>query len=191
MVRWLLDEGGNEGIDLRRRNGKSSATAYGADRADGLDEPFMRLSIPASLKRTGNEMKFIIDGVANSAPADATLIRLILRGRKIGKRMFAPGCPTIEDIAAEESARSIVSSMSTFPSRERVRSPKTRRRRNESPPYRAVRDARTAEYCFRDLAARTAPNPPRIRLSERPKNASSADPGKLGRLWRHEVQITK
>jgi len=38
-------------------------------------------------------MKFIVDGVANSGSADATLIRLILRGRKIGKRMFALGRP--------------------------------------------------------------------------------------------------
>jgi hypothetical protein len=47
-------------------------------------------------------MKFIVDGVANSAPADATLIRLLVRGRKIGKRMFEPGCPPLEDIAHEE-----------------------------------------------------------------------------------------
>ena len=53
----------------------------------------IRLNIPATLKRTGNEMKFIVDGVANSGSADATLIRLILRGRKIGKRMFALGRP--------------------------------------------------------------------------------------------------
>jgi site-specific DNA recombinase len=51
-------------------------------------------------------MKFVVDGVANSATADATLIRLILRGRKIGKRIFAPGSPSLEDIAAEEGVSS-------------------------------------------------------------------------------------
>ena len=66
----------------------------------------IRLNIQASLKRTGNEMKFIVDGVLNSAPADATLIRLIVRGRKISKRMFAASCPTLEEIAAEEGISS-------------------------------------------------------------------------------------
>jgi hypothetical protein len=60
------------------------------------------LSIPARLKRTGKEMKFIVDVVASSAPADTTLIRLLVRGRRIGKRMFEPGCPPLEDIAREE-----------------------------------------------------------------------------------------
>ena len=66
----------------------------------------IRLSIPASLKRTGNEMTFVVDGVSNSTPADATLIRLLLRGSKIRKRMFAPGEPPFEDIAAEEGISS-------------------------------------------------------------------------------------
>ena len=103
LVRWLLDEGGKEAIDVRLRNERSSANA---DDADRLDEPLIRLSIPASLKRTGNEMKFVVDGVSNSTPADATLIRLLLRGSKIRKRMFAPGEPPFEDIAAEEGISS-------------------------------------------------------------------------------------
>ena len=99
LVRWLLDESGKEAIDARPQIDRSSANA---DDADRLDEPLIRLSIPASLKRTGNEMKFVVDGVANSAPTDPTLIRLLLRGSKIRKRMFAPGEPPLEDIAAEE-----------------------------------------------------------------------------------------
>jgi site-specific DNA recombinase len=102
LVRWLLAEGGGEGNDVPRRIRNSNILANSASPADGADRPLIRLNIPASLKRTGNEMKFVVDGVANSAPADATLIRLILRGRKIGKRMFAPGSPPLEDIAAEE-----------------------------------------------------------------------------------------
>ena len=106
LVRWLLDEGGKEAIDARLPNERSSANADDADRLDRLDEPLIRLSIPASLKRAGNEMKFVIDGVSNSTPADATLIRLLLRGSKIRKRMFAPGEPPFEDIAAEEGISS-------------------------------------------------------------------------------------
>ena len=106
LVRWLLDEGGKEAINARPQNDGSSANADDADRGDRLDEPLIRLSIPASLKRTGNEMKFVVDGVSNSTPADATLIRLLLRGSKIRKRMFAPGEPPFEDIAAEEGISS-------------------------------------------------------------------------------------
>ncbi len=36
-------------------------------------------------------MKFVVDGVANSAPADTTLIRLLVRGHKIANR-FSPAC---------------------------------------------------------------------------------------------------
>ena len=47
-------------------------------------------------------MKFVVGGVANSAPADTTLIRLLVRGQKIATRVFEPNCPPIEDIAHEQ-----------------------------------------------------------------------------------------
>src|SRR5208337_1581748 len=52
--------------------------------------------------RTGKEMKFIVEGVTNSAPADTTLIRLLVRGQKIAKRMFESNSPPLEAIAHEE-----------------------------------------------------------------------------------------
>jgi site-specific DNA recombinase len=94
LVSWLLNEGAGEGIV--DGNWRSSANA------DGSEQAPMRLRIPASLKRTGKEMKFIVDGVADSAPADTTLIRLLVRGQKIAKRMFEPNCPPLEEIAHEE-----------------------------------------------------------------------------------------
>ena len=39
---------------------------------------------------------------SNSAPADTTLIRLLVRGQKIAKRGFEPNCPPLEHIAREE-----------------------------------------------------------------------------------------
>jgi site-specific DNA recombinase len=54
------------------------------------------------LKRTGKETKFVVNGVANSAPADTTLIRLLVRGQKIAKRLFEPNCPPLEAVAQEE-----------------------------------------------------------------------------------------
>jgi len=96
LVSRLLNESGGD-----VKVNADGIRASNAD-ADGAEETLIRLSIPARLKRTGKEMKFIVDGVANSAPADTTLIRLLVRGRKIGKRMFEPGCPPLEDIAREE-----------------------------------------------------------------------------------------
>jgi hypothetical protein len=98
LISRLLNESGGDGIADGIR--VSNANAPGAE------ERLIRLSIPASLKRTGKEMKFIVDGVANSALPDTTLIRLLVRGRKIGKRMFEPGCPPLEDIAREEGITS-------------------------------------------------------------------------------------
>jgi site-specific DNA recombinase len=94
LLTWLLNEVGGEGIIDRDR--ASSANA------DGSEEILIRLSIPASLKRTGKEMKFVVNGVANFAPADTTLIRLLVRGQKIAKRLFEPNCPPLEAVAREE-----------------------------------------------------------------------------------------
>jgi site-specific DNA recombinase len=94
LVSWLLNEVGGEGIIDRDR--ASSANA------DDSDETLIRLSIPASLRRTGKETKFVVNGVANSDPADTTLIRVLVRGQKIAKRLFEPNCPPIEAVAQEE-----------------------------------------------------------------------------------------
>jgi site-specific DNA recombinase len=93
LVSLLLNQGAGEGIEGNRT---SSANA------DGSEQTLIRLSIRTSLKRTGKEMKFIVEGVPNSAPADTTLIRLLVRGQKIARRMFEPNCPPLEAIAHEE-----------------------------------------------------------------------------------------
>jgi site-specific DNA recombinase len=66
------------------------------------EETLSRLVILASVKRTGKEMKFIVEGVTNAAPVDTTLIRVLVRGQKIAKRMFEPNCPPLEAVAREE-----------------------------------------------------------------------------------------
>jgi site-specific DNA recombinase len=95
LVSWLLSEGVGEGIIDRNRASNANA--------DGSEQTLIRLSTRASLKRTGKEMKFIVEGVTNSAPVDTTLIRLLARGQKIAKRMFEPNCPPLEAIAHEET----------------------------------------------------------------------------------------
>ena len=96
MVSWLLNDSAGEGTVEGNRT--SSANA------DGSEETLIRLSIRASLKRTGKEMKFIVEGVTNSAPADTTLIRLLVRGQKIAKRMFEskPGALTVEMVLVRD-----------------------------------------------------------------------------------------
>jgi DNA invertase Pin-like site-specific DNA recombinase len=69
---------------------------------DGEEEHLITLSMPARLKRTGMEMKFIVQGAANATPADTSLIRLLVRAKEIGRRLFETGSPTLEDIAREE-----------------------------------------------------------------------------------------
>jgi site-specific DNA recombinase len=94
LVSWLLKNSPGEGMAERKQTSSVNA--------DDSEQTLFRLNVPASLKRTGKEMKFIVDGVANSAPADTTLIRLLVRSQKIAKRMFQPNCPPLEAIAHEE-----------------------------------------------------------------------------------------
>jgi len=94
LVSWLLCESIDERINDRNRASNANA--------DSTEQALIRLSIPASLQRTGKEMKFIVDGVMNSAPPDTTLIRLLVRSQKIAKRMFEPNCPPLDAVAREE-----------------------------------------------------------------------------------------
>jgi site-specific DNA recombinase len=94
LVSWLLNQGADKGIVEGTRTSSSNG--------DGSEQAVIRLGIPASLQRTGKEMRFIVEGVANFAAADTTLIRLLVRGQKIAKRMFVPNCPPLETIAHEE-----------------------------------------------------------------------------------------
>jgi site-specific DNA recombinase len=94
LVSSLLNDSAAEGTVARSR-------ASNAD-ADGCQETLIKLTIAASLQRTGKEMKFIVDGVGNSALADTTLIRLLVRAQKIRKRLFESNCPPLKEIAHEE-----------------------------------------------------------------------------------------
>ena len=94
LVNWLL----NQGVDGEIVEGSGTPSAN----ADGPEETLIRLTIRASLKRTGKEMKFIVQGVTNSEPADRNLIRLLVRGQKVAKRLFEPNCPPLEAVARED-----------------------------------------------------------------------------------------
>ena len=72
------------------------------DRSDPT-EAIIRLSVPVQLKRTGKEMKFIVEGDREERLADPSLVRLIVRAHML-MRLFAenPGS-TLEDVAAQEN----------------------------------------------------------------------------------------
>ena len=74
---------------------------------DGTNEVeedlLVRLNVPARLKRTGMEMKLVIDGGGEASPADAGLLRILARAHLIGKRFDENADSTLEDIAAREN----------------------------------------------------------------------------------------
>jgi DNA invertase Pin-like site-specific DNA recombinase len=90
LARMLLSDGGADGVP--------GSNAHDAGGEKGL----VRLTIPARIKRTGKEMKFVVDGLTNPAPADTSLIRLLVRAQKIGERLFEIGGPSLDQIAREE-----------------------------------------------------------------------------------------
>ena len=66
-------------------------------------EPIVRLSVPAQLKRTGKEMKFIVEGDREERTADPSLARLFVRAHMLARRLAENPGSTLEDVAAQEN----------------------------------------------------------------------------------------
>jgi DNA invertase Pin-like site-specific DNA recombinase len=66
-------------------------------------ESIVRLVVPAQLKRTGKEMKFIVHGDGGERNADPSLARLIVRAHMVARRLAENPVSTLEDVAARES----------------------------------------------------------------------------------------
>ena len=60
------------------------------------------LSIPARLKRTGKEMRIIVDDGSEPGTPDTGLVRLIVRANTIRDRLLADKSLTFDDIAKSE-----------------------------------------------------------------------------------------
>ena len=56
--------------------------------------------MPAQLKRTGKEMKFIVEGDREERRADPSLVRLIVRAHMLMRRLAENPGSTLEDVAA-------------------------------------------------------------------------------------------
>ncbi|RXF72851.1 recombinase family protein [Hansschlegelia zhihuaiae] len=67
-----------------------------------VDEDLTIVSVPARLKQRGNELRFVIDGATDEAPADASLIRLVTRAQIVRRRLIDDRA-SIEDVAREEN----------------------------------------------------------------------------------------
>ena len=91
---WLLNQGADEGIV----EGSWTSSAN----ADGSEETLVRLGVPASLKRTGKDMKFIFDGVANSAPRIRPAFDRSCAVRRSPSKCSSSNCPPLEGAAHEE-----------------------------------------------------------------------------------------
>ena len=66
-------------------------------------EPIVRLSVPAQLRRTGKEMKFIVEGDREERTADPSLVRLFVRAHMLARRLAENPGSTLEDVAAQEN----------------------------------------------------------------------------------------
>jgi site-specific DNA recombinase len=66
------------------------------------DRQVITLSIPARLKRTGKEMRIIVDDGSEPATPDTGLVRLLVRANAIRDQLLADRSLTFEDIAQSE-----------------------------------------------------------------------------------------
>jgi DNA invertase Pin-like site-specific DNA recombinase len=67
------------------------------------DRPMTTLSIPARLKRTGKEMRIVVDDGSEPAIPDGGLVRLLTRATAIRDQLLADRSLTFEDVAKSES----------------------------------------------------------------------------------------
>ena len=78
-----------------------SVSRRGEDDSDPT-EAVVRLSLPARLKRTGKEMKFVVEGDGDERTADPGLVRLIVRAHRLAGRLAENPGSTLEDVASQQ-----------------------------------------------------------------------------------------
>jgi DNA invertase Pin-like site-specific DNA recombinase len=73
---------------------------------DNRERHLIVLSIPARLKRTGIEMRMVVEDGSEPANVDSGLVRLLLRAHAIRARLLAEPSLPLKEIAAEEGISS-------------------------------------------------------------------------------------
>jgi site-specific DNA recombinase len=66
------------------------------------DRHFLTLTIPARLKRTGKEMRIVVEDGSDPASPDASLVRVLVRAYAIRDRLLQDRSLTLEEIAKSE-----------------------------------------------------------------------------------------
>ncbi len=73
------------------------------------DGPMIELNVPATLKRVGVEMKFVVPGAVGNNTPDPSLVRLLARAHTLRDRLLAGGNVAISELArAEQLSKSYV-----------------------------------------------------------------------------------
>jgi hypothetical protein len=87
LVERLFQTNNRDCHPLRRANDNSDST-----------EAVVRLSLPAQLKRTGKEMKFVVQKDGDERTADPSLVRLIVRADRLARRLAENPGSSLEDV---------------------------------------------------------------------------------------------
>ena len=83
--------------------GEGDFTSRRAEDDSDSTEAVVRLSLPAQLKRTGKEMKFVVHGDGDERTADPSLVRLIVRADRLARRLAENPGSTLEDVASQQN----------------------------------------------------------------------------------------
>jgi site-specific DNA recombinase len=79
---------------------------FAAPRGDDRERHLMVLTVPARLKRTGIEIRMVVDDGSEPANVDPVLVRLLLRAHAIRARLLEEPSLPLKEIAAEEGISS-------------------------------------------------------------------------------------
>jgi site-specific DNA recombinase len=90
-------------INNDSHSGEGDSMPRRAEDDSDSTEAVVRLSLPAQLKRTGKEMKFVVRGDGDGRTADPSLVRLTVRAHRLAKRLAENPGWTLEDVASQQN----------------------------------------------------------------------------------------
>ena len=88
--------------DVRIPDASEAASPEASPEADADGAVRLRLTVPAALKRTGKEMKFVIEGADENGAPDPSLVRLLMRAHALSRRLAATPGSTLADVGSQE-----------------------------------------------------------------------------------------
>jgi hypothetical protein len=88
--------------DVRIPVASEAASPEASTEADADGAVRLRLTVPAALKRTGKEMKFVIEGADENGTPDPSLVRPLVRAHALSRRLAATPGSTLADVGSPE-----------------------------------------------------------------------------------------